>query len=108
MNTSFSDLKADFGAASFNKQAQHFILKNFNQQLFSVIRPQLGGFIEAETIGISVLSSQYPSDNQFVLKCSVFYQEKVGGCNCLDDPYSENGYFEAKFQLKPNSFTLLA
>jgi hypothetical protein len=82
------------------------IISQYKPLIYLSLKPQQGGFIDEDSVGISVLTCKsYQSG--FLLKCSVFYEEKIGGCNCHDDPHSENGYCEIQTQLKENEFIIL-
>jgi len=79
-----------------------YLIQRYKNTIFLNLKPQMGGFIDEGSISISVLSSQ-KVDASFLLKCSVFYEEKIGGCNCNDEPHSENGYCEYSIELNADS-----
>lgn len=81
-----------------NTHLKSYLLDNHKSTFYKQLKPQMGGFISEESIGISILKSEL-NENQLNIKCAVFYEEKIGGCNCLDDPHSENGYCEMSFSL---------
>lgn len=48
-----------------------------------------GGMVDDSDIAISVLKASDDS-NMIETKVCVFFSEKIGGCNCHDDPVSAN------------------
>lgn len=50
-----------------------------------------GGMVDDSDISVSVLKSSESNDS-IVVRASVFFDEIVGGCNCHDDPVSENAH----------------
>ncbi len=52
-----------------------------------------GGRLVPEDISVGMLRME--DDGQARrLKVAVFFTERVGGCNCADDPFTVNGYCE--------------
>ena len=52
-----------------------------------------GGMVDDNNISVTVLSIE-EVDRRLQAKIGVFFIEKVGGCNCHDDPLEENAYAE--------------
>lgn len=98
-------LDMDSGVA-LNKALKKYLIETHKKAIYLSLAPQMGGFIDENSISLSVLQSEN-MDANFLLKCSVFYEEKIGGCNCNDEPYSENGYCELNVKLNKNEFVIL-
>ena len=52
-----------------------------------------GGMIDDSNISVSVLNKEEREDI-IQIKTGVFFNEIIGGCNCDDEPHSENVYCE--------------
>lgn len=52
-----------------------------------------GGMIDDSNITASIINST-DNNNYIQAKVGIFFNEVVGGCNCDDDPVSENTYCE--------------
>jgi len=50
-----------------------------------------GGMVDDSDISVTVLNSTESIDD-IIVRVSVFFSEIVGGCNCHDDPVSENAH----------------
>ena len=83
---------------SFHSQVKQILLEYYKKNFYEYLKPQMGGFIDENSISLSILGSEIESANHLNLKCGVFYIEKIGGCNCLDEPYEENGYCEVQLR----------
>jgi len=57
-----------------------------------------GGIVEDQAITAIILRSQ-EHRGQIKAKISVFFGEKIAGCNCDDDPIVENTYCELEIQI---------
>lgn len=79
---------------SFSTSIKQSLLDQHKSQIYTHLKPQMGGFIDEESISISILNSKIIKNKSLALKCSVFYVELIGGCNCNDGPHAENGYSE--------------
>lgn len=103
----FSSLLKRKHDKAFNRLLKQYVLQCFNHALHQQIQPQMGGFIDEESIGLSIISSR-ATDELLQIKCSIFYIEKIGGCNCDDAPHEENGYFEQWIKLSDGKIEFLA
>ena len=92
---------------NFHKHLKKGLLDDNRTIIYQYLKPKMGGFIDEDSIGISILSSEVLAKNHLTIKCSVFYIERIGGCNCLDEPHAENGYCEMLFEWNTNGLTLL-
>jgi len=82
--------------ADFNAHLKLNLLTYYRPIIYQYLKPQMGGFIDATSVGLSILNSERLDDKRIGLKCSVFYVEQIGGCNCNDEPHAENGYCEIR------------
>ncbi|MBL7002902.1 MAG: hypothetical protein ISR69_02600 [Gammaproteobacteria bacterium] len=105
-NGLYNELCKDLDKSSFNKAAQSGLLKYYKTQIAKNIKPKMGGFIAPESISLSVLDSK-KSELGLEIKCSLFFEEQIGGCNCHDDPHVENGYDEIILHLNEQGVTYL-
>lgn len=79
---------------SFFSSIKGCLLQKHGAMITSYIQPQMGGFVDDSSLRLSVLRADIIEDNSLQLKCSIFFVEAIGGCNCHDDPHTENGYCE--------------
>jgi len=91
---------------SFHASLKHYVLEYFKTSLHQHIQPQMGGFIDEQSIGISILNSCIERDS-IQVKSSIFYIELIGGCNCNDGPHEENGYFEQFIKISESGIDFL-
>ena len=52
-----------------------------------------GGMVDDSNISASIINSS-DNDDYILAKVGIFFNEIIGGCNCDDDPASENTYCE--------------
>lgn len=52
-----------------------------------------GGMVDDSDISATVLGMS-SNPHQLRIRLGVFFQERVGGCSCHDDPVAENAYGE--------------
>ena len=91
-------------------------LKNEIQNLKSGVLPlhlatTQGGMVDDSNISASIISSS-ENDDCIQAKVGVFFNEIIGGCNCHDDPVSENTYCEIHVSINKQTadtlFTVIA
>lgn len=58
-----------------------------------------GGMVDDSNISASIINSS-DDDNFIQAKVGVFFNEIIGGCNCDDDPASENTYCEIRVSIE--------
>ena len=90
---SFDSLLDKKEAGAFNADIKQYLLTQFSDYIHKHIQPQMGGFIDKKSLGLSILNGCV-ENAEVTVKCSIFYIEHIGGCNCNDGPHEENGYFE--------------
>ena len=90
---------------SFHSRLKESLLTHHLDIIYQFLKPQMGGFIDKQSISVSILSSKIIEET-LELKCSIFFSEHIGGCNCHDDPHSENGYCEAVFNWEKESLKI--
>ena len=61
-----------------------------------------GGYVNYDNIGLSILSTN-EDENYLNIKTGIFFTELVGGCNCDDDPASDNTYCELLVNIDKSS-----
>ncbi len=91
----------------FQSELKKSLLNHYKSVIFHAIQPQMGGFIDRESVSLSILSSHIVAKEDIYIKCSVFYAERVGGCNCHDDPYAENACCEMQLLWNKAGLTIL-
>ena len=91
-------------------------LKNEIQNLKSGVLPlhlatTQGGMVDDSNISASIINS-FETDDCIQAKVGIFFNEVIGGCNCHDDPVSENTYCEIRVSINKQTantlFTLIA
>ena len=69
-----------------------------------------GGIVDDNNISVLILNSD-EVDDFIKIKTGIFFNEIIGGCNCHDDPVSENSYCEMEISINKKTaevkFTLL-
>ncbi|MCW8855314.1 MAG: glucosamine--fructose-6-phosphate aminotransferase [Gammaproteobacteria bacterium] len=83
---------------SWNSDSFNQTLKDEIQNLKSGVLPlhlatTQGGMVDDSNISASIIHSS-ENDDCIQTKVGIFFNEVVGGCNCHDDPVSENAYCE--------------
>lgn len=96
--TTFDSLLTNKAKATFNADIKQYLLAEFRLVIYKNLQPQMGGFIDQQSIGLSILNSRV-DDAHVIVKCAIFYIEQIGGCNCNDGPHEENGYIEQEMKL---------
>ena len=70
-----------------------------------------GGIVDDSNLSVTVLTA-HEYDEHIEIIIGVFFNEIIGGCNCHDDPVSENSYCEIMLNIDKQSelaqFTLLS
>ena len=78
-------------------------LKNEIQNLKSGVLPlhlatTQGGMVDDSNISATIINST-ENDDCIQAKVGIFFNEVIGGCNCHDDPVSENTYCEIQVSI---------
>lgn len=102
----FKQLLAEDDKKILYSTLQSSLIQYYLDVLLTHLKPHMGGFINNDSISLSILNCQ-KQDEQIHIKCAVFFEEQIGGCNCHDDPHSENGYIELTFNLTEKAFELI-
>ncbi len=102
----FDDLLEKHADPLFNNLLKQHMLDEFKSIIDKHIQPQMGGFIDEQSVSLAILNSQV-NNAEIMVKCSIFYIEQIGGCNCNDGPHEENGYFETLLKLTKNQIQFM-
>jgi hypothetical protein len=77
--------------AAFAVRLRHALLALPLEKLPLHLACNQGGFVKTEDLSVSVLASKRSADLA-VCRVGFFFTERVGGCNCHDDPLEVAAY----------------
>lgn len=66
-------------------------MNHYIEDIIQRISPQSGGRIRSNSIEIVILDIEAEETSKIMrIRSQVFFEEEIGGCNCHDDPVTEN------------------